>query len=119
MLFGRVLSVIDAYVNHDWPKSFADMMINMAVKIGYRFSQIWRVEKKAEKWAVALGWWIPRKYRGPIVGDILEDCHEMRDKSCGEWRIRIQVIWQWVIAVGTLIPAAFFGGIWRIFSQPK
>jgi hypothetical protein len=75
--------------------------------------------KKPEKWAVALGWWIPRKYRGPIVGDILEDCHEMRDKSCGELRIRIQVLWQWAIAVATLIPVAIFGSIWRRLNPPK
>lgn len=80
---------------------------------------ILRPGKKAEKWAVALGWWIPRKYRGPIVGDILEDCHEMRDKSYGEWRIRIHVIWQWVIAVGTLIPAVVVGSIWCKLNPPK
>lgn len=90
-----------------------------AGKIEYMFTQIWSTQKKSEKWAVALGWWIPRKHRGPIVGDILEDCHEMRELGCGEWRIFIQVIWQWAIAIATLIPTAIFGSIWRIFSAPK
>ena len=75
--------------------------------------------KKAEKWAIALGWWIPRKYRGAVVGDILEDCHEMREKGCGEWRIRIQVLWQWAIAFGTAVPAVMIATLWQIVSPPK
>lgn len=80
---------------------------------------VFRLGKKAEKWTIALGWWIPRKYRGAIVGDILEDCHEMRETGCGEWRIRIQVIWQWVIAVGTSVPATMIAAVWRIVSPSK
>ena len=88
-------------------------------EIDYFWGRILRPSNKAEKWAIALAWWIPRKYRGPIVGDILEDCNEMREMCCGEWRIRIQVIWQWAIAIATLIPTAVFGSIWRIFSPTK
>ena len=77
------------------------------------------VGKKAEKWAVVLGWWIPRKYRDAIVGDILEDCKEMREVGCGEWRIRIQVIWQWAIAAVTLVPSAIISTVWRIVSPPQ
>ena len=75
--------------------------------------------KKAENWAIALGWWIPRRHRADIIGDILEDCSEMRDKGCAEWRIRIQVIWQWVIAVWSLIPAAVVGSVWGRLNPPK
>lgn len=75
--------------------------------------------RKGEMWAVGLGWWIPRKYRDAIVGDILEDCKEMGEMGCGEWRICVQVIWQWAIAVGTLIPAAAVGSIWRKLNPPK
>jgi len=75
--------------------------------------------KTAETWIVALGWWIPRKYRAAIVGDILEDCHEMREKSCGECRIRIQVLWQWAIAIVTLVPAGVLAAVWRMVSPPK
>ena len=76
-------------------------------------------KKKAERWIVALGWWIPRKYRAAIVGDILEDCHEMREKGCGECRIRVQVLWQWAIAVLTLVPAAAVAAVWRMVCPPK
>jgi len=82
-------------------------------------TEILGTKEKAEKWAIALGWWIPRKYRGDILGDIMEDCREMRKMDCGEFRIRIQVLWQWVIAVMKLVPSAIFGGIWRIFSPSK
>jgi len=74
---------------------------------------------KAENWAIALGWWIPRRHRADIIGDIIQDCSEMRDKGCSEWRIRIQVIWQWAIAVVSLIPAAVVGSVWRRLSPPK
>lgn len=80
---------------------------------------LWTQEKKAEKWAIALGWWIPRKHRGVLVGDILEDCHEMREAGYGEWRIRIQAIWQWAIGVLTLVPNAMITALWRIVSAPK
>jgi hypothetical protein len=80
---------------------------------------LWTQEKKAEKWAIALGWWIPRKYRGALVGDILEDCHEMREAGCSEWRIRVQAIWQWAIGVLTLVPNAMIAALWRIVSPPK
>lgn len=73
----------------------------------------------AEKCAIALSWWIPRKYRGLVVGDILEDCHELRQGGSGEWRICVHVLWQWAIAIGALVPVAVVGTIWRIMSQPK
>ena len=79
----------------------------------------WRNGKKVEKFAVSLSWWIPRRYREDIIGDILEDCTEMRDNSCAEWRLLIQVIWQWSIAVVNLIPSAVIGKIIRILNPPN
>ncbi len=76
-------------------------------------------ENKAEKWAIALGWWIPRKFRGPLIGDILEDCYEMRNVGCSELRIRTQVLWQWLVGVLLLIPTTIFSAVWRILSQSK
>ena len=61
---------------------------------------------KGEDWATFLGWFIPRKYRAAVLGDILEDCVEMRAKGCSERRIRLHVIYQWLIAVVTLVPTA-------------
>jgi hypothetical protein len=91
----------------------------MRSRTGSSLGGIFGARNKAEKWAISLGWWIPRRYRADIIGDILEDCNEMRDKSCGDWRIRIQVIWQWAIAVVNLIPAALVGSVWRRLSPPK
>lgn len=61
---------------------------------------------KGEDWIRSLGWFIPRKYRSDIVGDIVEDCGEMRGAGCKEWRVKIHVVYQWLIAVITLVPAA-------------
>ncbi|MHC4564944.1 MAG: hypothetical protein ACYTE3_04215 [Planctomycetota bacterium] len=58
-----------------------------------------------ERWAAALGWFIPRKYRH-VIGDILEDCAEMREAGCTERRIKFHVVYQWVIAVIMLVPTA-------------
>ena len=91
----------------------------MRFRTGFSLGGIFGPRNKGEKWAISLGWWIPRRYRGDIIGDILEDCSEMRDKGCGEWRIRIQVIWQWAIAVVNLIPAAVVGSVWRRLNPPK
>ncbi len=100
----------------NWLETITDFMRGENVSF---LRGVFRPGKMAEKWAIALGWWIPRKYRGAIVGDILEDCHEMRETGCREWRIRIQVIWQWAISIVILIPAAVFGSILRIFSPTK
>lgn len=88
-------------------------------KVSSSLRVILKPGNKAEKWAIALGWWIPRKYRGAIVGDILEDCHEMRESGRREWRIRIQVIWQWAISVVTLVPIAMIAAVWRIVRLTK
>lgn len=64
----------------------------------------YKAGSKGEGWATSLGWFIPRKYRGAVLGDIMEDCVEMRDKGCTERRIKIHVIFQWSIAVIMLVP---------------
>jgi hypothetical protein len=79
-------------------------------------------ESKGEKWAKSLGWFIPRKYRH-VIGDILEDCAEMRELGYTERRIKFHVVYQWLIAVITLVPAAFKTSIIdilkQVLSQPK
>ena len=60
--------------------------------------------QKPERWLTSLCFWIPRKHREAIRGDILEDCHELRDQGFGEWRIRAHVLWQTAIAVVGLWP---------------
>ncbi len=64
-----------------------------------------KTECTGEDWATGLGWFIPRKYRH-VIGDILEDCAEMREAGCTERRIKFHVVYQWVIAVITLVPTA-------------
>ena len=61
-------------------------------------------------------YWIPRTYREAIVGDILEDCHELRALGKSEWRIRIHIIWQLAWALILLRPAAFMDALKRILS---
>lgn len=69
-----------------------------------------------EKWAIVLAWCLPQKHREAIVGDIAEDCHEMRDRGLNERRIRTHVLWQCLISVVTLIPTYFIGAIGRLFN---
>jgi hypothetical protein len=64
-----------------------------------------KTRSKGEGWATTLGWFIPRKYRH-VIGDILEDCAEMREAGCTERRIKFHVVYQWVIAVIMLVPTA-------------
>ncbi len=71
---------------------------------------------ETEKWAILLGWCLPRKHRESIVGDILEDCHEMRKAGLVERRIRTHVLWQWLISVLTLITASVMGAIVRLLG---
>jgi hypothetical protein len=70
-----------------------------------------------EKWLISLSFWIPRKYREAISGDILEDCHEMRDLGLGEWRIRIHVLWQLTIGVIALWPEAIGSAVATIVKR--
>lgn len=69
-----------------------------------------------EKWLGSLAYWIPRKYREPLVGDIMEDCCELRALGKSEWRIRIHVVWQLVIALIMLRPTAIMDALKRMWS---
>jgi hypothetical protein len=76
---------------------------------------------KPEKWLFSLSLWIPRKYREGIIGDILEDCREMRRKRFSKRRIRVHILWQLTIAVIALWPesvgsavAAILKRVWSI-----
>jgi hypothetical protein len=73
-------------------------------------------KKKTEKWFRSLAFWLPRKYREPIVGDIMEDCHELRALGKSEWRIRIHVIWQLAWALILLRPVALMDALKRMLS---
>lgn len=74
-------------------------------------------KSKGEDWITSLGWFIPRKYRNDIIGDILEDCAEMREIGCTEERIKFHVVYQWLIAVITLVPTAIKTSITDILKQ--
>ena len=70
-----------------------------------------------EDWAISLGWLIPRKYRAAFVGDILEDCADMREAGCAESHIKFQAVWQWAIAMITLVPMALKTSILDLLKQ--
>jgi hypothetical protein len=75
-----------------------------------------RIRNKTEKWVIMLGWCIPQKHREAIVGDIIEDCYEMRKRGLAERNIYANTLWQWVISVVTLIPACVVGSIKRLLG---
>ena len=83
----------------------------------YRAMLTFKTNSRGEDWATTLGWFIPRKYRNDIIGDILEDCAEMRDLKYTERRIRFHVVYQWIIAVITLVPTAVKTSITDILKQ--
>jgi hypothetical protein len=76
-----------------------------------------KAKSTGESWAVGLGWFIPRKYRNEIIGDILEDCAEMRQTGRTESRVKFHVVYQWLIAVITLVPMAVKTSITDILKQ--
>lgn len=67
--------------------------------------------RSPENWLTSIAFWIPRKQREGLVGDILEDCHELRSFGKRNSRIWAHVIWQFLIAVVTSIPASILSAI--------
>jgi len=76
-----------------------------------------RSRNRTKDLIIKTSFWIPRKYREAIVGDIMEDCHELRVLGKSEWRIRIHVIWQLAIALILLRPTALVDAFKRIWSM--
>lgn len=68
--------------------------------------------RKAEQSLASLSFWIPRRHREAIIGDIREDCAELRLLGKSEWRIRLHVIWQLAICLLTMWPAALKAALW-------
>lgn len=62
-------------------------------------------QRRVDKWIVSVSFWIPRKHREGIVGDILEDCYELRRLGKSERRIWLYVLLQFVTALVLLWPA--------------
>ena len=52
-----------------------------------------KTKPKGENWARFMGWLIPPNYRY-VIGDILEDCAEMREAGCTERRIKFHLVYQ-------------------------
>ena len=73
-------------------------------------------KSKGEDWATSLGWFIPRKYRH-VIGDILEDCAEMRKAGCTERRIKFHVVFQWLITVITIVHTGVTTSITEILKH--
>jgi hypothetical protein len=76
-----------------------------------------KTKSMSENWVTSLGWFIPRKYRNDVLGDILEDCAEMRKAGYAEIRIKLHVVYQWLIALITLVPASITTSITDILKQ--
>jgi hypothetical protein len=76
-----------------------------------------------ENWLISLSFWIPKRFREAIVGDILEDCIDLRKCGYSEWRIRIHAVWHFILAVLLMWPdvllSPIFGIIERAFSIRK
>jgi hypothetical protein len=103
--------------------SLWDFTISILVLVGLAFIMSYlafvfpaRGKEVAEKWLINLSYWIPRKYREAITGDILEDCRELRVVGKSEWRIRIHVIWQLAWALILLRPSALVDVLKRVLS---
>lgn len=78
---------------------------------------------RGDSCVVLLGWFVPRQYRNTLIGDILEDCAEMREDGCTERRIKFHAIYQWLIAVITIVPTAvktsIIDAVRQVISPPK
>lgn len=72
---------------------------------------------KGEDWVTSLGRLIPRTYRDAVLGDIFEDCADMRDENCSEWWIKTMFCYQWAIAVVTLVPTAIRAWVVDLVEQ--
>lgn len=70
-----------------------------------------RIRNETDKLAIVLGWCFPRKHREAIVGDILEDCKEMRERGLAERKIRTHVLWQWAVSMIVLILGSIMSAI--------
>ena len=105
LLLGTVFEVVDK-AKERW--------VSYSQEGGSRGS-IW---KERAKWMVVLRWWLPQEHRDAILGDILEDCHDMRESGLTKQQIRTHVLWQWVIAVVTLVPASVIHAIARLWRTP-
>jgi hypothetical protein len=62
-----------------------------------------------DRWMLSFSFWIPRRYRQAIMGDLIEDREDMRSLGKSEWRIRAHVVWQIAISALSLWPAAAKG----------
>jgi len=71
----------------------------------------------SKKWLISLSFWVPRKYREGITGDILEDCDDLRKLGKNEWRIRTHVLWHFSLAVIMLWPEAIGSALASIFEK--
>ena len=54
-----------------------------------------RAEQRLERFSR----WFPRKYRDELIGDILEDCHELREQGASEKKINRHANWQLFLAL--------------------
>lgn len=75
-----------------------------------------RICSDTEKWLILLKWLLPRKHRESIIGDILEDCHEMRERRLSKQRIMANVLWQLIISFLMWVPSSVINAIFRLLG---
>ncbi len=99
------------------------IIMNVLLTQSFLFSRVknffnrWaRPKIKPEEWLINLSFWIPREYREAIIGDILEDCHELRTLGKSEERVRFHIIWQLVFTLILLQPVVLIKTLKQILS---
>lgn len=69
-------------------------------------------------WVIrSLSYWIPRRYRESIMGDIYEDCAELRGVGASEFRVKIHAVWQIFLAVVVSWPAIMKASLWAAMGK--
>jgi len=82
-------------------KSFVHQSISTST-----LSKIFLKQTTTDKWLKSTSFWIPRRIREAIIGDIIEDCHELRALGKKEYRVRLHILWHLILFALSLLPTA-------------
>ena len=52
-----------------------------------------------------LSFWIPRRIREAMIGDMMEDCTELRNLGKSEFRVRVHILWHLILFAISLLPS--------------
>jgi len=82
-------------------KSFVRQSISTSA-----LSEIFLNQTTTDKWLTSSSFWIPRRIREAVIGDIMEDCHELRALGKKEYRVRLHILWHLILFALSLLPTA-------------